>query len=111
MSTTNVAPAALRATAGHSEEMQAGVGTALGSLSAHHQAVPGQTENLDMVAELLKTHQSWHDRLEDVKKECGEVARSLRASAGNYEHNDEQTAKSFARPAAQHTVRQATPFG
>ncbi|MFB6568383.1 type VII secretion target [Streptomyces noursei] len=111
MSTTNVDPAALRAAAGQSEEMQAGVGTALGGLSAHHQAIPGQTEGLDMVRELLKTHQSWHDRLEDVKKECAEVARSLRATAGNYEHNDEQTAKSFTRPATQSTARHATPFG
>ncbi|GGW88360.1 hypothetical protein [Streptomyces noursei] len=120
MSTTNVDPAVLRAAAGHSEEMQAGVGTALGSLSAHHQSVPGQTEGLDLTGELLRTHQSWHDRLDDVRRECGEVARSLRASVDNYERNDEKTANSFtrpagnspsARPATQNTARHTSPFG
>ncbi|MFB6571370.1 alpha/beta hydrolase [Streptomyces noursei] len=54
MSTTKVDPSALSAAAGHGEEMQADTGAVLGSLSAHHQAVPRQAEGLDMVAERVK---------------------------------------------------------
>lgn len=121
VSTTHVDPAALRAAAVHGEEMQAGVGTALGSLTAHHQAVPGQTEGFEFADELLRTHKSWQERLSDVRKECGEVARSLRDSADNYEKNDEETARSFTRPAAgssvsvrpakQSAARFDSPFG
>lgn len=121
MSTTNVDPAALRAAAVHSEEMQAGIGTALGSLNAHHHAVPAQTEGFEFAAELLRTHKSWHERLSDVRKESGEVARSLRSSADNYEKNDEETANAFTRPAAgssvsvrpamQSAARHDSPFG
>ncbi len=102
--------------------MQAGIGTALGSLNAQHQGITGQTEGFEFVGELMKTHQSWHDRLIDVQKECGEVARSLRDTADNYEKNDETTAQSFTRPAAgnnsvsirpamQSTANLDNPFG
>ncbi|MFB7632124.1 type VII secretion target [Streptomyces sp. NPDC056149] len=121
MSTSKVDPKALRTAATHGEEMQAGLGTGLGNLDAHHQGVRGQTEGFQFVAELMKTQQSWHDRLSDVRKECGEVARSLRGSADNYEKNDEATAKSFTRPgagssvavrpAAQSAARFNSPFG
>ncbi len=121
MSTTNVDPSALRAAAVHGEEMQAGVGTALGSLNGHHQAVPGQTVGFEFAVELLRTQKSWHERLNDVGKESGEVARSLRSSADNYEKNDEETANAFTRPAAgssvsvrpamQSAARHDSPFG
>ncbi|MFB6438276.1 WXG100 family type VII secretion target [Streptomyces sp. NPDC056411] len=104
MSTNKVDPTVLRAAAGQGEELHAGVGTALGSLHAHHQGVPGQTEGFEFADELMRTRQAWHDRISDVRKECGEVARSLRDSADNYEKNDEATAKSFARPAAAGSV-------
>ncbi|MFF4603712.1 type VII secretion target [Streptomyces sp. NPDC001339] len=121
MSTNKVDPAALRTAATHGEEMYAGLGTALDSLNAHHQSVPGQTQGFEFAAELLRTHQSWHDRLSDVRKECGQVAQSLRASADNYQKNDEETARSFTRPAAgssvsvrpaaQSAARFDSPFG
>ncbi|MFF2812085.1 type VII secretion target [Streptomyces sp. NPDC058000] len=121
MSTNKVNPTALRTAATHSEEMQAGVGTALGSLNAHHQGITGQAEGFEFTGELMRTHQSWHERLSDVQKECGEVARSLRESADNYEKNDEATAQSFTRPAAgssvsarpamQSAARFDSPFG
>ncbi|WP_407287124.1 type VII secretion target [Streptomyces sp. BP-8] len=121
MSTTNVDPAALRAAAVHGEEMQAGVGTALSSLNAHHQAVPGQAEGFAFVQDLLRTQKAWHERLNDVRKESGEIARSLRSSADNYEKNDEETANAFTRPAVgssvsvrpamQSAARHDSPFG
>ncbi|MEU9122513.1 type VII secretion target [Streptomyces sp. NPDC048506] len=121
MSTSKVNPSVLRAAAGHGEEMQAGLGTALGGLNAHHQGVSGQTEGFEFAEELMRTHQAWHERLNDVRKECGEIARSLRDSADNYEKNDEATAQSFTRPAAgssvsvrpamQSAARFDSPFG
>ncbi|MEU9485326.1 type VII secretion target [Streptomyces decoyicus] len=121
MSGTKVDPKSLRAAAVHAEEMQAGMGTAVGDLNAQHQGVPGQAEGFEFAGELLRTHQSWHDRLNDVRKECGEIARSLRGSADTYEKNDEETARSFTRnpensavvvrPAAQNAARHDSPFG
>ncbi|MGW5815621.1 type VII secretion target [Streptomyces noursei] len=119
--TNKVNPTALRTAATHSEEMQAGIGTALESLNAQHQGMTGQTEGFEFTGELMRTHQSWHERLTDIQKECGEVTRSLRDSADNYEKNDETTAQSFTRsaagssvsicPAKQSSARLDSPFG
>lgn len=77
---TKVDPKALRAAAAHGDEMQAGVGTAVGNLNSQHQGVLGEADGAEFAEELMKTHRSWHDRLGDIRKECEEIARSLRAS-------------------------------
>ncbi|WP_158713139.1 hypothetical protein [Streptomyces sp. NRRL S-1813] len=57
LSGTKVDPKSLRAAAVHGEEMQAGIGNALGSLSAQHQGLPGQAPGFEFADELLRTHQ------------------------------------------------------
>ncbi|MGW1835920.1 type VII secretion target [Streptomyces sp. BBFR2] len=118
MPDTEVQPQTLRTAAGQSEEMQSGTGSAISALNAHHQSVPGQTAGFSFAQQLLRTHHSWQGRLGDIRKECGDVAQSLRKSADNYETNDADTARSFTRrsesqvmvrPAAQ--SRHNSPFG
>ncbi|MFD8326149.1 hypothetical protein [Streptomyces lydicus] len=120
MSGVKANPKALRTAAGPGEEMQSGLGAAVGNLNAQHQGVAGETGGFEFSGELMRTLQSWHDRLGDVKKECGEVAHSLRGTADNYEQNDEQTANAFrpaagtsvsVRPAMQSAARYDSPFG
>lgn len=95
---TKVDPKALRAAASHGDEMQAGVGTAVGNLNSQHQGVPGEADGAEFAVELMKTLRSWHDRLGDVRKETVDITQSLRTSADNYEKNDERTSASFKRP-------------
>ncbi|MEU3710416.1 type VII secretion target [Streptomyces catenulae] len=118
MPDTDVQPKTLRTAAGQSEEMQSGVGSAVSALNAHHHGVPGQTTGFSFAQQLMRTHHSWQARLGDVRKECGDVAQSLRNSADNYERNDDNTARSFTQrsespamvlPAAQ--SRHNSPFG
>ncbi|MFF4950833.1 hypothetical protein [Streptomyces chattanoogensis] len=106
----NVEPKSLRAAADHGEEMYAGMGIAISDLSAHHQGVPGQTDGLGFAAELMKVHRAWHDRLNDVGKECGSIAVGLKVIADTYEKNEEATTQSFNRSPAQ-SAHHASPFG
>lgn len=98
--------------------MQSGTGSAISALDAHHRSVPGQTAGFSFAQQLLRTHHSWQARLGDIRKECGDIAQSLRKSADNYQQNDDNTARSFTRrsesqvmvrPAAQ--SRDTSPFG